>query len=284
MTGTETSEAPAPPKNEKELTRRIKDLSELRGIPEVDLRGLIGNVVVGQMLPNCVVKGGTAMYLRYGHRKARYSPDLDVSRPDPVTPEMFRTEFEELLEDGWGDFNGRVKVVKPAKKPIGVPDEYVMVPFGVALTYRRRPWFTVPFELGQQELGGIDAAPQSLSADIVDIFLSIGLPEPQPVPVLPAEHQVAQKLHACSMQGSTRAHDLIDLQLLEATGLDMPETARVCRELFRSRRRHQWPPTVVAGDKWSELYDEQRRDLPVSPTVEEAVTWANALICDLDTY
>lgn len=33
------------------------------------------------------------------------------------------------------------------KKPHGVPDEYVMLPHEVPLTYHERPWFSVPFEL-----------------------------------------------------------------------------------------------------------------------------------------
>ena len=236
------------------------------------------------MLPDCVVKGGTAMYLRYGQRNARYSPDLDVSRPDPVTPEMYRAEFEELLKIGWGDFTGRVKVIKPAKRPAGVPDEYVMVPFEVALLYRKRAWFSVPFELGHQELGGVGVAQQAMDPDIEVIFRDLGLPRPLPVPVLSSEHQVAQKLPACSKFGSERAHDLIDLQLLVAGGLDSPETASVCRQLFRSRRQQVWPPTVVATEGWAALYGEQRRDLPVAASVEDAVKWANALIAELDTY
>jgi hypothetical protein len=275
---------PQPPRNEKDLTKRIRDLAAQRGIPERDLRGLLGNVVVGQMLPDCVVKGGTAMYLRYGHRNARYSPDLDVSRPEPVTPEMFRTELAKLLQGGWGLFNGRVKVVKPAKKPVGVPDEYVMVPYEVVLNYRAKSWFSVPFELGHQELGGVHAAPQALDQDIVSIFNILGLPEPQPIAVLPSAHQVAQKLHACSNPGSDRAHDLIDIQVLASDGLDLRETADVCRRLFRSRRKHAWPPVVLAYDGWAEKYDEQRRNLDVKPTVAEAVIWVNTFITDLDHY
>lgn len=217
----------APP-TEKALTQRIKDLAVERGLPERHMRGLVGNVVLGQMLPDCVVKGGTAMYLRYGHTRARYSPDFDASRPAPVTPDMFRTQFEELLRDGWGGFNGRVKVVKPARKPVGVPEEYVMVPYVVALTYQGRSWFSVPFELGQQELGGVDFSPRALDSDVVAIFRSLGLAEPQPIPVLPSAHQVAQKLHACSTPGSERAHDLIDLQILASDDLDLLETAAVC--------------------------------------------------------
>lgn len=35
------------------------------------------------------------------------------------------------------------------------------------------------------------------------------------MPVGAVEHQIAQKLHAASAPGSSRAHDLVDLQLFE---------------------------------------------------------------------
>lgn len=83
-----------------------------------------------------------------------------------------------------------------AKKPHGVPDEYVMVPHEVPLTYHKSPWFSVPFELGNQELGGVGEAPQALDAEVVGVFSVLGLPEPQSIAVLPSAVPVAHALHA----------------------------------------------------------------------------------------
>lgn len=60
---------------------------------------------------------------------------------------------------------------------------YVMQPFEVKLNYRSRPWCTVKFELGHNEIGDAD----------------------EPVRVMRTDHQVAQKLHAVSESDSERA-------------------------------------------------------------------------------
>ncbi len=50
------------------------------------------------------------------------------------------------------------------------------------------------------------------------------------MPVMRADHQVAQKLHALSGEGSERARDLVDLQLLDkGEDLDLSQVARDLR-------------------------------------------------------
>lgn len=90
-----------------------------------------------------------------------------------------------------------------------------MQPFNVTLDYRGRPWCTVKFELGHNELGDADQPEYQLSNGLAGLFTEVGLEEPKPVPVMRADHQVAQKLHAVSNPGSERAKDLVDLQLLD---------------------------------------------------------------------
>jgi len=78
---------------------------------------------------------------------------------------------------------------------------------------------------------------------------------------------------------SKRAHDLVDLQLILSRALvDWSKTAEACRRLFAYRKCQPWPPTVVKGESWGAVYESQKGDLPVLPTVDEAVAWANALI------
>lgn len=96
------------------------------------------------------------------------------------------------------------------------------------------------------------------------------------------EFQIAQKLHGVSAPNSKRAHDLIDLQLiLSRTEVDLAKTAAVCRRLFSYRKVQEWPPKIVKGENWESIYDAQRLDLPVLPTVVEAISWANELISRL---
>ena len=97
------------------------------------------------------------------------------------------------------------------------------------------------------------------------------------------KYQVAQKLHGATERGSKRAHDLIDLQLIFAQNeIDMAKTATICRELFRYRRKQQWPASVIKNDGWDVAYADQKGNLDVLPTCDKAVEWVNELIDRID--
>src|SRR5690554_4969705 len=151
-------------------------------------------VVVSQMLPEGAIKGGSAMALRYG-RNTRFTQDVDATRVQPL--EQFQSDFEESLAAGWAGFTGRL-VKKHAPRPPAVPTAYVMLPFEVKLDYRGRSWCTVKFELGHNEIGDAEEPEHQLAEDLVYLFTDVGLEAPRPVPVMRADHQIAQKLHALS--------------------------------------------------------------------------------------
>lgn len=126
-----------------------------------------------------------------------------------------------------------------------------------------------------------------MSASIKELFARLGLPSPEPIPLLPVGHQIAQKLHACTWldrnSENDRAHDLVDLQILLRE--EAPDLARVrttARRLFASRGAQAWPPTVVAHMDWVSLYGAAAEGLDVIATVEDAVTWTNLLIAQID--
>ncbi len=263
-----------PPTTVRSLEQRIRNAEGSDGLV---LRRRIGMalVVVGQMLPEGAIKGGSAMALRYG-RATRFTRDLDAARIQPLA--RFRTVFETSLANGWAGFTGRL-VEKAAPRPSAVPTAYVMQPFDVKLDYRGRPWCTVKFELGHNEIGDADEPDYQLAADLAELFTEVGLEAPRPVPVMRAEHQVAQKLHAASGEGSERARDLVDLQLLDkGEDLEVAQVAATCVRLFDYRRQQAWPPTIVVGNQWDTLYAEAAEGLDVLPTVEEAVAWANDFV------
>lgn len=154
-----------------------------------------------------------------------------------------------------------------------------MQPFEIRLDYRGRSWCSVKFELGHNEIGDADEPDHILSPDLAALITDVGLPAPRPVPVMRADHQIAQKLHAVSEPGSQRARDLIDLQILDQSeDLDLSRIAATCVRLFAYRRRQPWPPTIVAGTTWDTLYAEAAVGLDVRTTVEEAVQWASGFI------
>ena len=83
--------------------------------------------------------------------------------------------------------------------------------------------------------------------------------------------------------GNQRAHDLIDLQLIAArTPLDLPRIRALCVRLFDYRRMQPWPPRIEALPGWDDIYRSRSAGLPVLPTVDEAVAWANALVAKID--
>ena len=60
--------------------------------------------------------------------------------------------------------------------------------------------------------------------------------------------------------------------------IDLHRASELCSKLFRYRKVHEWPPRIAKGEAWESAYNGQKGDLPVLPTVDEAVVWANELI------
>ncbi|MDN5557999.1 MAG: nucleotidyl transferase AbiEii/AbiGii toxin family protein [Ruaniaceae bacterium] len=259
------------PKNVRSLEQRIRNLEGNDGLA-LRRRVAMALVVVGQMLPEGAIKGGSAMALRYG-RESRFTQDLDVARVQPLA--QFRSDFEDSLAAGWAGFSGRL-VEKAAPQPAAVPEAYVMQPFEVRLDYEGRSWCSVKFEIGHNEIGDAEEPEYRLSADLANLFVEVGVESPKPVRVMSADHQIAQKLHAVSAEASERARDLVDLQLLDrGEDLDLVQVRATCTRLFKYRGQQTWPPTITAGDRWNTLYEDAVEGLEVVPTVAAAVDWIN---------
>jgi len=262
------------PNSVRSLEQRIRNLE---GSEELAIRRRVGMalVVVGQMLPEGAIKGGSAMALRYG-RGTRFTQDLDAARVQPLA--RFRSDFEDSLSAGWAGFTGRL-IEKAAPRPPGVPTAYVMQPFDVKLDYRGRPWCTVKFELGHNEIGDAEEPEYQLADGLAQLFTEVGLEAPKPVPVMRVDHQIAQKLHAVSEPGNERVRDLIDLQLLDkGEDLDLAQVNATCVRLFEYRRQQAWPPTIGVANGWGDLYEAASEDVDVLPDVEAAVAWNNDFV------
>ncbi len=244
----------------------------------------MSGVVLGQMLPDgCVVKGGTSMLMRFGPGNCRVTMDFDTARRGEL--ERCLSELRQRLEVGWCDFTGDVVIRKPAT-PRGVPFDYVMQPIDVKLAYRHHPWCTVRLEVSHDELGSAEVSEyRELPERIKSIFTALNFPKPSPVPLMCLPFQIAQKLHGVSQPGGTRVRDLIDLQLIVANeDIDWASTSRICRRIFAYRKMQQWPVKISSGVDWNSLYDVQRGGLPVLPTVEAAIDWANDLVRKIDEW
>ena len=154
-----------------------------------------------------------------------------------------------------------------------------MQPFDIKLAYNTSPWCTVRLEVGHNEVGDADDPDWVLPGDVRAMFLELGFAEPGPMPLMTLDHQVAQKLHAISCPGSSRVHDLVDLQVIvEEADLDLALVRKTCERLFAYRAEQTWPPVIALGEGWDESYTAQRGALDVLPSAVDAVTWANDLV------
>lgn len=234
------------------------------------------------MLPPGVVKGGASLTIRVGEVGSRFSSDLDVSRMPEMSADDYIAALEQNLGTGWGGFSGRI-IREQAPAPPGIPPEYIMKPFTLKMEYRSRSWINLPFELGRDEVGSTKTPTLRIAPETVALFALVGLAEPSAIPVLVVEHQMVQKLHACTTLdrhgNNDRAHDLVDLQLLMTD--DPPDLATlndIGHRLFAARRLHPWPPEIRVWPNWTELYQNAAEGLPVLSTVDDAVAWTNELI------
>lgn len=263
-----------PPKNVRYLEGRIAERAKVENSTVANLKSLVANLAVCQMLPPSAVKGGTGLKLRLGENLTRQTPDLDTAFRGNM--QKFEEQLRENLATGWGDFTGVVVPGIP-RAPESVPAAYVMQPFGVKLQYRNKSFTTVELEVGFDELEATgDLTETALSTELIDTFTALGLLRPNLVSVLPLHHQVAQKLHACTEPGSQRAHDLVDLQLMAGL-VDDVLVAETVERLFRFRRQHDWPALAISTKEWETLYADAAIGLEsaVFPAVDDAVQWLN---------
>lgn len=245
-----------------------------------EIRSIMANTIVGQMLPEGVVKGGSSLKLRFGNRCTRVTMDLDMACKGDLP--SFLDALGTNLKKGWNGFTGTVVKYEPVSTK-NIPAEYLMKPYGVKLMYNGQSWCTVDLEIGFNEIGDADDVEYGLSEEVVDIFRKLMFPDPNPIPLMRLEYQIAQKLHGASEPGSRRAHDLIDLQLIVSRGeVDYSRVHDICRRLFAYRKKQAWPPTVVKGPDWESVYNEENDKQSVLATVDEAVVWANELVEKID--
>lgn len=265
------------PNSKSNLERAISRYAGNDSVRANELAVALANAIVAQMVGAGVVKGGLSLKLRYGDKATRFTRDLDTAWS--IDLDSFLRDVGTKLKQGWCGFTGDVVVLKQAT-PRGIPFDYVMQPCAVHLRYRDIPWRIVDLEVGHNEIGDADTfdlipVPTEISA----LAEYLCLPMLGDVRVMKIEYQIAQKLHGASERDSKRAHDLIDLQLIASlNGIDLVKTASICRKLFRYRRKQPWPTLVVKNDNWDVVYAEQKGELPVLGTVDEAIVWTNDLI------
>lgn len=86
------------PNSRRNLDEAIRGVAGLDA-SYVKAKTIVANAIVGQMLPEGVVKGGSALKLRYGDAGTRFTTDLDVARRNDL--DSFVGELDGRLAQGW---------------------------------------------------------------------------------------------------------------------------------------------------------------------------------------
>jgi hypothetical protein len=107
----------------------------------LQVRTVLANTIIGQLLPGGAVKGGSALKLRYGDNATRFTRDLDTARDEELS--VFLEKLDGALKEGWNGFTGRIVPKEPAK-PRNIPGEYIMQPFESKRESNGTSWVTVP--------------------------------------------------------------------------------------------------------------------------------------------
>lgn len=241
------------------LIDRWSKADSLDRAPAGRLRRLIGVSVLAAMLdglgaqgePRLAFKGGAALELRFG---ARTRASRDVDAVVSVTLDDAFAAIADRLGAGWEGFTGhlteRVAITRAGISP--APERCQ-----VKLSYRGKPFYSIPFELGQAEAGSF-ALVETLQSQIDLDPVQLG-PTGE-VTVLNVHYQIAQKLHACTEipdEGENpRVHDLYDILLIaglaEADGLH--HTRAACEDTFAHRNKHAFPPVLPEWPSWPAVW------------------------------
>jgi hypothetical protein len=281
-----------PPSNLRSLQDRLVRVAGQQGVVFGRLQRHVAVVVVAQLAamlvdedgaPLLLVKGGSSLELRRGISDSRTSKDLDtVARRDI---ESVHEQLAGAGESGWEGFTA-----------IFTPPEEIDVPglpirprrFVAKLSYRGKPFASVPIEVSTVEAGNADGF-DALTSEALGL---VGISADVTVPCMTVPWQVAQKLHAVTAapvaaKVNDRAHDLIDLQLLEALlgGTDLAQMRSACVAIFEARAQHLWPPTVAALPHWPTIYSnalEGLDHLELAKTVEAAAERVQRFVGRID--
>jgi hypothetical protein len=243
------------------LRDRLTQAANRQGVVFGRLQRHIAMIVVAQFAatltddsgaPLLLLKGGSSLELRRGIPDSRTSKDFDkVARRDIA---LVHEQLADACEGGWEGFTATFTVPEEIDVP-GMPIEPRRLT--AKLSYRGQAFASVPIEVSTIEAGEAEQFDTPTS----DALGLVGVPATVAVPCMTLPWQIAQKLHAVTAafdepKVNDRAHDLVDLQLLEGLlpDADLMSTRSACIAVFEARAQHPWPPIVAALPHWLPIY------------------------------
>jgi predicted nucleotidyltransferase component of viral defense system len=220
-----------------------------------------------------VLKGGYAMELRI--HTARTTKDLDLTRNDgthlPKDPKKRREQVHAMLQDAAAtrldDFFEFL--VGEAREDLeGAPEGGSRYPVQAQMNGRDFARFPVDVGIGDEVLEPVDIVTGR------DWLGFVGIAPPS-FPIISAEQQFAEKLHAYTLprgeRTNTRTKDLIDLLLLIREGkIDQKKTAAAVGATFTRRATHEMPRAVDAPPaEWEGVFDALAKECGIAMKMDE---------------
>jgi hypothetical protein len=157
---------------------------------------------------------------------------------------------------------------------------------GAARRSPTQPTFRSPgrLEISPPE-GHAGSESQLLEAISIEDFGLIG---PDTVRCLSIRYQIAQERHACTEvfpagRENDCFRDLVDLLLLRALDPNLVAIRLACLDIFSSRAKHSWSPSLMPPASWSEPYARLAREFEFSVVnLDEAVAAVRDFIAEID--
>jgi predicted nucleotidyltransferase component of viral defense system len=206
-----------------------------------------------------VLKGGYAMELRT--HTARTTKDIDLTLHDSTRlskdpkerREQIRAMLQEAAATSFGDFFEFL--VGEAREDLeGAPGGGSRYPVEARMDGRNFARFHVDIGIGDEVLEPLDIVTG-------EDWLGFGGVKPPSFPIISAEQQFAEKLHAYALprgeRMNTRTKDLIDMILLiREEELDQEKTTAAVRATFLKRATHDLPKEIDPPPaEWEPVFD-----------------------------
>jgi len=220
-----------------------------------------------------VLKGGYAMELRI--HSARTTKDLDLTLHDGThlskDPKKRREQVRAMLQeaaaahlDDFFEF-----LVGEAKEDLeGAPEGGSRYPVQAQMDGRDFARFPVDVGIGDEVLEPVDIVSGR------DWLGFAGIAPPS-FPIISAEQQFAEKLHAYTVprgeRTNTRTKDLIDMVLLVRSGkLEAKKSAAAVSSTFSRRATHEMPRTLeTPPGEWAGVFDALAKECGLAMKMEE---------------
>jgi predicted nucleotidyltransferase component of viral defense system len=223
-----------------------------------------------------VLKGGYAMELRI--HSARTTKDIDLTLRDGTRlskdPKERREQVRAMLqEEAATRLSDHFEfLVGEAREDLdGAPEGGSRYPIQAQMDGRDFARFHVDVGIGDDVIEPLDVV---TGRD----WLGFGGVQPPSFPVISAEQQFAEKLHAYTLprgeRANTRTKDLIDMVLLIRTEkLDNGKTAVAVRATFAKRATHERPSELdVPPAEWEPVFDALANECGLAMNLGEGIT------------